>query len=807
MEQDVHAREQAVAVRVEQAGVEVERLVDELAARLARGRHRLFVVDRPEAVADDLVGDRVEPAVDQVGARRLRARGIGDRDEDRAAVVDRGAVAGRDQDGVAVALHDRGPVELVAGLEPLAVVDGRADEAAAVEVRIAIAGQRVRGGGRRRGHARQLAHRRRHRRGKPERRDLDAGVRIGGVLSVGLLVALVEDVDQPRHPGGVERDVVGQVQLDLVNLGAEAEQQAAPEGRVGGALALALELRLGGRAQVAVDLAHQRELVVRERGRHRPRAVERVDEVRGQHAQRAERRGVVQHVNALDAGLGRVADGVTRRRAAVREQREVARVMAALDRRAAQQVGHVRVHDPVDARRGLLDGLPEPLGQRLERAHRGFAVQRHRSAEEVLRIQVAEDQVRVGDGRQRAAAAVTGRAGARARRRRADLQHADRVDPGDRAAAGADALHGDLRDLERVLSDHRLVLELQTVADDQRDVERRAAHVRAEDVRLLVRAADELRPERAADRPGVEQADRALARGGDRHDAALGGHQQDGRLQARLAEPLLQAAQVARDRRPEVRVQRRRHAALVLAQHGRDVGRRGHEHVGERGAQSRGQAALVLGVEEAPQQADGDGVDARLAHLLDGEGDLVVGQLDDHTALVVDALAHAEDEPALDQRRVGHRQAVEVRDLALAEPGALLDDLADRERVLVADRRQVRGRRAVALDHRVRGHGRPVDEALGAGQHDGGVDAEPLGRRVHGAQDAPGQVLALRRRLRRDDAVALDVVDHAVRERAADVDCDVERAHSAVPWMLHSSMIGSPFCWTLTANSSAHDGQ
>ena len=166
-------------------------------------------------------------------------------------------------------------------------------------------------------------------------------------------------------------------------------------------------------------------------------------------------------VDALDAGLGRVADRVARGRAAVREQREVARVVAALDRRAAQQVGHVRVHDPVHARGGLLDRLAEPLGERLERAHRGVAVERHRPAEEVVGVEIAEDQVRVGDGRQRAAAAVARRPRARARGRRPDLEHADRVDPRDRAAAGADALDRDLRDLELVLRDDRLVLELE----------------------------------------------------------------------------------------------------------------------------------------------------------------------------------------------------------------------------------------------------------------------------------------------------------------------------------------------------------
>ena len=71
VEEDVDAGEEAVAVPVEQPGVEVERLVDELAPGLAGGGHRLLVVDRPQPVADHLVGDRVEPPVGH-----LRAAGV-----------------------------------------------------------------------------------------------------------------------------------------------------------------------------------------------------------------------------------------------------------------------------------------------------------------------------------------------------------------------------------------------------------------------------------------------------------------------------------------------------------------------------------------------------------------------------------------------------------------------------------------------------------------------------------------------------------------------------------------------------------
>ena len=57
----------------------------------------------------------------------------------------------------------------------------------------------------------------------------------------------------------------------------------------------------------------------------------------------------------------------------------------------------------------------EPLGERLEGAHRGLAVERHRAAEEVVRVEVAEDQVGVGDRRHacRRGRSRRGRAGRR----------------------------------------------------------------------------------------------------------------------------------------------------------------------------------------------------------------------------------------------------------------------------------------------------------------------------------------------------------------------------------------------------------
>ena len=65
-------------------------------------------------------------------------------------------------------------------------------------------------------------------------------------------------------------------------------------------------------------------------------------------------------------------------------------------------------------------------------------VERHAAAEQAARREPAEHEVGVGDGGLCAAAAVAGRARLRARALRADLHQPVAVEPGDRAAAGAD---------------------------------------------------------------------------------------------------------------------------------------------------------------------------------------------------------------------------------------------------------------------------------------------------------------------------------------------------------------------------------
>ena len=136
--------------------------------------------------------------------------------------------------------------------------------------------------------------------------------------------------------------------------------------------------------------------------------------------------------------------------AAERQQREAARIDAALDGHLADGVGLVPVGDLDDAVGELLGAhvAGQPGGERGDAGARALDVERDAAADQ-RRRNAAEHQIGVGDGRLVAAVRVAHRAGLGAGALRADLEMAFAGDPGDRAAAGADGLDVDHRDAHR----------------------------------------------------------------------------------------------------------------------------------------------------------------------------------------------------------------------------------------------------------------------------------------------------------------------------------------------------------------------
>ena len=134
--------------------------------------------------------------------------------------------------------------------------------------------------------------------------------------------------------------------------------------------------------------------------------------------------GKARDQRGADAHLAHQGAAVQRAAAAERHQGEAAGIMPALDRYEADCAGHPRVGDPNDGL-GRSDRI-EP--ERLADLHCDcFAGRRHieafqAAADRPLRVDAAEHDVGVRDGRARAASAIAHRARVGARRLRSDLQ-------------------------------------------------------------------------------------------------------------------------------------------------------------------------------------------------------------------------------------------------------------------------------------------------------------------------------------------------------------------------------------------------
>ena len=238
--------------------------------------------------------------------------------------------------------------------------------------------------------------------------------------------------------------------------------------------------------------------------------------------------------------------GVQRARAAEGDEREVARIVAALHRDEAQRAGHVLVDDREDAVGGLLEREVHGVGDLLHGSARALDVERHLAAQEARR-QVADDDVRVGHGRLLAALAVGRRARLGAGRLRADAERAGELrHVRDRAAARADRVHVDARDLDAEVADRGLAADRRLAVLAERDVGRRPAHVEREDVRVAGLRGDVQRAGDAAGGPGEHAVDRVALRLGGRHQAGVGAQDVDVAGRAELLERALQALHVGR---------------------------------------------------------------------------------------------------------------------------------------------------------------------------------------------------------------------------------------------------------------------
>ena len=184
--------------------------------------------------------------------------------------------------------------------------------------------------------------------------------------------------------------------------------------------------------------------------------------------------------------------------AAERDQHVLPRIAAALDRDHAHGAFHVAVRDGMDAPCGTRERKPERLGNNgIDAGGRGRAVQRHRATVEIVRIQITEDKVGIGDGRAGPAGAITNRPGKRAGALRSDRDQSHSC-IGDAAAARSDLEQLNRKNAERKPAvfpgvdgvhlvghaDHRLAVL------DQTEFGCRAAHIEGHHVLMAKLPAD-----------------------------------------------------------------------------------------------------------------------------------------------------------------------------------------------------------------------------------------------------------------------------------------------------------------------------
>ena len=364
---------------------------------------------------------------------------------------------------------------------------------------------------------------------------------------------------------------------------------------------LGLVHRLAG---ALAELLH----VLRDRLRGEPVAAEEhapLDVAPARRDDQAERRedpGGPRAQNRVDPELVGDLRGVQPPGATERHQRVPPRVDAPLhgdDPQRADHLGAGDAADPLGARLDVVEA--ELVGEVADRFAGRLAVELDVAPEGRVRGQVAEHEVRVGDGRLGAAAPVARGAGIGARRPGPDAERPAGVPPRDRAAAGADGVDREHRQRQRTARDLAARLLLHAAAVDHAHVARRPAHVEAQGVVHAGRARDE-RGARGAARRSREDRPRRVAGGRlDVDQAAVRLHDR-GLGEVRFTHALGEPAQIARQQRGQRRVDLGGRGPLEFAEGAddlvreRDVGLR--ESLGQRVADRLLVVGVAVGVEQ-----------------------------------------------------------------------------------------------------------------------------------------------------------------------------------------------------------------
>ncbi len=255
-------------------------------------------------------------------------------------------------------------------------------------------------------------------------------------------------------------------------------------------------------------------------------------------------------------------------------------------------------------------------------------------------------------------------------------------------------MHGERGKPDGKTAHEPFVLPLGDAVDDRAHVRRRPAHVEREGVRVSGEGGDARRADDSGGRPG-EKGERGMGCGLlERRDSARGAHHLRGR-ELRFGARARKGSEVAGQDRPQVRVDRRRRCALVLAELRRDLVR--GDDVQRRIAATDlvRDGLLGAGIAEGEQQAHRHRLRVQLGKRRQVERD--------ELALTARPLADSVAALERDERRwVLGARPIEVRPRLAAEVQEVLEALVRHERRA----------RAASLQERVRGDRRAVREAV-----------------------------------------------------------------------------------------------
>ena len=257
-----------------------------------------------------------------------------------------------------------------------------------------------------------------------------------------------------------------------------------------------------------------------------------------------------------------------------------------------------------------------------------------------------------------------------------------------------------------------------------------------------------------------------------RRKAARGLHDLQASLEAAVGKPALDFAEGAVSDARGIGLDHRRVGARQLADHGTRIEAGDDTAIGAAFSHPLGgdgsDAALVIWIEKAPQEANGDTGHLLVEKSVHGRRDLMLVERDYRPPRRVDALGDAADQRARDDRiemAVGERMDAVG---AIVFRPSLLAPL-DLQQVLEAARDDEAGFLATPREKRVKHGRRAVAEHLHLGEAVGRRDAASLERRFYGGEEAAGNIVGRGRRLA-DAEVAALIDEEGVGEGAPDIE-------------------------------------